>query len=56
MLAMGHGWMELLRIHDKAAQVAGMTVTGMPPRTVDVLLEIRARAAEKADAQKGARW
>jgi hypothetical protein len=25
----------------------------MPPRTVDILLEIRARAAEKQEAQKG---
>lgn len=34
---------------------AGMplTIPGMPPRTVDVLLEIRARAAEKQEAQKG---
>ena len=34
---------------------AGMPLTlpGMPPRTVDILLEIRARAAEKQEAQKG---
>ena len=34
---------------------AGMplNIPGMPPRTVDVLLEIRARAAEKQEAQKG---
>ncbi|CAE7233683.1 Dnajb8 [Symbiodinium natans] len=34
---------------------AGMPVDipGMPPRTVDVLLELRARAAEKAAAAKG---
>eukprot|EP00913_Durusdinium_trenchii_P012136 g11398.t2 len=34
---------------------AGMPldIPGMPPRTVDVLLEIRARAAEKANARKG---
>ena len=30
-----------------------LTLPGMPPRTVDVLLEIRARAAEKQEAQKG---
>ncbi|CAK9015938.1 unnamed protein product [Durusdinium trenchii] len=30
-----------------------LDIPGMPPRTVDVLLEIRARAAEKANARKG---
>ena len=30
-----------------------LNIPGMPPRTVDVLLEIRARAAEKQEAQKG---
>ncbi|CAJ1359112.1 unnamed protein product [Effrenium voratum] len=34
---------------------AGMplSIPGMPPRTVDILLEIRARAAEKAEKLKG---
>ena len=34
---------------------AGMPVDipGMPPRTVDVLLELRAKAAERAAAAKG---
>ena len=44
-----------LRSLDTEVARAGMPLTlpGMPPRTVDILLEIRARAAEKQEAQKG---
>eukprot|EP00931_Biecheleriopsis_adriatica_P019735 TRINITY_DN13374_c0_g2_i1.p1 TRINITY_DN13374_c0_g2~~TRINITY_DN13374_c0_g2_i1.p1 ORF type:complete len:1073 (+),score=270.19 TRINITY_DN13374_c0_g2_i1:86-3304(+) len=34
-------------------QRAGVPMPGMPPRTVDVLLELRARAAEKAEKKGG---